>query len=84
MWTRPYPAPLLLGAILGTQAIAAAIAAYGFLVTPIPWSYIGLIWAYCLAWVFVEDLAKLAVYRHLDRQSRRHRGFLDTLGGRLH
>jgi H+-transporting ATPase len=84
MWTRPYPAPLLLGAILGTQVIAAAIAAYGFLVTPIPWSYIGLIWAYCLAWVVVEDLAKLAVYRHLDRQSRRHRGFLDTLGGRLH
>ncbi|MGD8854062.1 MAG: plasma-membrane proton-efflux P-type ATPase [Gammaproteobacteria bacterium] len=84
MWTRPYPAPLLLGAILGTQAIAAMIAASGFLVTPIPWTYIGLIWLYCLAWIFVEDLAKLAVYGHLDRTTRRHQGFLETLGAHLH
>jgi H+-transporting ATPase len=84
MWTRPFPAPLLLGAILGTQAIAALIAAFGFLVTPIPWSYIGLIWVYCLAWIFVEDRAKLAVYKHLGRTAPRHRSFLGTLGAQLH
>jgi hypothetical protein len=48
MLTRPFPAPMLLGAILDTQVIAAMIAGFGILITPIPWSYIGLIWVYCL------------------------------------
>jgi H+-transporting ATPase len=36
MLTRPFPAPVLLGAILGTQVIAAMIAGFGILITPIP------------------------------------------------
>jgi H+-transporting ATPase len=84
MFTRPFPAPMLLGAILGTQVIAAMIAGFGILITPIPWSYIGLIWVYCLFWVFIEDQSKLAVYRHLRRTSARHRSFLETLGSSLH
>lgn len=83
MWTRPFPAPILLGAILGTQAIAALIAGFGLLVTPIPWEYIGLIWAYCLVWVVIEDWAKLAVYKHLNQELPRHQGFLKTLGRKL-
>ena len=84
MLTRPFPVPVLLGAILGTQAIAAMIAGFGILITPIPWSYTGLIWVYCLIWAFIEDQSKLAVYRHLRRTSARHRDFLETLGGSLH
>ena len=84
MLTRPFPAPMLLGAILGTQVIAAMIAGFGILITPIPWSYIGLIWVYCLIWVFIEDQSKLAMYRHLRRSSSRHRSFLETLSGSLH
>jgi H+-transporting ATPase len=84
MFTRPFPAPVLLGAILGTQAIAAMIAGFGILVTPIQWSYIGLIWVYCLIRAFIEDWSKLAVYRHFRRTSARHRSFLETLGGSLH
>ena len=28
-WKRPFPAPILLGAVIGTQAIATLIAVYG-------------------------------------------------------
>ncbi len=84
MLSRPFPAPILLGAILGTQVIAALIAGFGILVTAIPWSYIGLIWLYCLVWVFIEDRAKLVLYRHMAMGTSRHRGFLNTLQAALH
>jgi H+-transporting ATPase len=74
MWSRPFPAPALLGAILGTQVVAALIAGLGVLVEPIPWTYIALIWAYCLVWVVIEDLAKLGIYWYLRRTSPADRG----------
>jgi H+-transporting ATPase len=83
-WSRPHPAPLLLGAIIGTQTIAVLISGLGVFVTSIPWTYIGLVWIYCIAWIFIEDAAKLIVHRHLDRGGLRHRRFLDLLGGNLH
>ncbi|HDL85595.1 MAG TPA: plasma-membrane proton-efflux P-type ATPase [Candidatus Acetothermia bacterium] len=73
---KPYPAPILLGAILGTQALAAAIVGFGIFVTPIPWIYVGYVWAYCLIWMFIEDEVKLEVYRHLGLGGKRHRRFL--------
>ena len=78
-FSKPYPAPLLMAAIIGTKVLAVLIVVYGWLVTPIPWVYVGLIFAYCIAWLFIEDLAKLMVYRHLDLGSRHHRRFLKTL-----
>ncbi len=83
-WKRPLPAPILLGAVLGTQTVAVLIVAFGWFVTPIPWLYIGGVWAYCIAWIFVEDAAKLAVYRHLGHASPRHGRFLTALGGSMH
>jgi H+-transporting ATPase len=65
--SKPYPSPILLLAIAGTQAVAAAIVGFGILVTPIPWIFVGLVWAYCLVWVFVEDWAKLKVYAYLEK-----------------
>jgi H+-transporting ATPase len=82
--TKPYPAPVLLLAILGTQALAAAIVGFGLLVTRIPWTYVGLVWGYCLVWVFIEDLAKLSVYHHLGLTGKHHRTFLDRVQGSLH
>jgi len=35
----------------------------------ITWEYIGLIWAYCLFWVFIENVLKLAVYHHFEQES---------------
>ena len=83
-WTRPYPARSLLAAVLGTQVVAALIVGFGFIVAPIPWSYVALVWAYCLVWMFIEDWAKLAVYRHLNLAAGRHQGFLARLKERLH
>jgi H+-transporting ATPase len=74
---RPWPSPLLLIAVLGTQVIAALIVGFGVLVTAIPWSYVALIWGYCLVWMFIEDWAKLHIYHHLDLTGKHHRKFLD-------
>jgi H+-transporting ATPase len=82
--SKPYPAPLLLGAILLTQAAAALIVGFGFLVVAIPWRYVGLIWGYCLVWVFIEDWAKLRVYHHLQLTGKRHRTFLERAHMPLH
>jgi H+-transporting ATPase len=77
-FSKPYPSPVLLGAILATQTLAVLIVGCGFFVTAIPWTYIGLIWLYCLVWIFIEDFAKLRVYRHLDLDTPRHQAFLKT------
>ncbi len=83
-FTRPYPAPILLIAILGTQLIAAMIVGFGWLVAPIPWSYVGLVWGYCLVWIFIEDWAKLHIYHHLALTRKEHRDFLDRVKGHMH
>jgi H+-transporting ATPase len=68
--SRPRPAPVLLVAVLATQAAAALLVGFGWFVAPLPWSMIGLVWIYCLAWVGVEDAAKQLVYRLLERKRR--------------
>jgi H+-transporting ATPase len=82
-WAKPYPAPILLIAILATQAVAAMIVGFGWLVVAIPWSYVGLIWGYCLAWIFVEDWAKLHIYHHLELSGKHHQNFLQKVQKRL-
>jgi len=62
----PYPSLILAGAVIGTQAVAAAIVGFGLFVDKIPWAGVGLVWVYALAWLFVEDEAKLLVYRLLE------------------
>ena len=47
-YSRPYPAPVLLGAILVTQGLAVLIVLFGFLVEPIAAWHIGLVWGYCI------------------------------------
>ncbi len=78
-WKSPHPAGVLLWAVLGTQLAAVLIVGLGIIVEPIPWSYVGLVWAYCLAWMFIEDAAKLQLYRHLTLGGEHHRGFLRRL-----
>jgi len=80
----PYPAPILLFAIISTQTVSTLIAGFGWFVTPISWEYIGLIWAYCLVWVFINDGVKLLVYRHLEHKTQKHSHFLSRLKNSLH
>jgi H+-transporting ATPase len=60
------PAPVLLAAVLGTQAVATLIAVYGIFMTPIGWSWGLAVWGYALAWFVLNDRVKLAAYRLFD------------------
>jgi H+-transporting ATPase len=79
-WTPPAPAPLLLGAVIGTQLIATTIAVYGLLMTPLGWGWAGVVWAYALVWFLVEDRVKLATYRWLSHHPRRGRDAAQAAG----
>jgi H+-transporting ATPase len=60
------PAPVLLGAVLGTQTVATLIAVYGLFMTPIGWWRALAVWAYALVWFVINDWIKLLTYRSLD------------------
>ncbi|MGE5288881.1 MAG: plasma-membrane proton-efflux P-type ATPase [Micromonosporaceae bacterium] len=84
-WARPWPAPAMIWSAVGTKLLATLLVAFGLgLITPISWPLIGLVWAYAIAWVFIEDVAKLAVYRHLGHTGWRHQAFLTRLQESLH
>jgi H+-transporting ATPase len=61
------PAPILLGAVLGTQALATSIAVFGLFMTPIGLKLALFVWGYALAWFLVNDRVKLAALRLLKR-----------------
>ncbi|MEJ2644610.1 MAG: plasma-membrane proton-efflux P-type ATPase [Gammaproteobacteria bacterium] len=82
--TRPYPAPAVLWSAISTKVLATVMVAFGWLVTSVPWMYVGLIWGYCIVWVFIEDRAKLIVYRHMGLEVPRHANFLGTVKKGLH
>ena len=84
-WERPWPAPIMVWSAVITKLAATLLAAYGFgLITPITWPEIALIWGYSIASSFVTDIVKVQVYRHLSRETPRHRGFLFRLQRSLH
>jgi H+-transporting ATPase len=62
------PSRILLIAVVGTQVAATFIAVYGFLMTPLGWTYAGIVWGYALAWLFFNDMVKLAAYRIFGRE----------------
>ena len=79
---KPYPAPIVVWSAIGTKLLGTGLAAYGFgLVTPISWGAIGLIWGYSITWAFLEDWAKLMVYRHFRMETQRHQVFLNRVKG---
>jgi H+-transporting ATPase len=57
------PAPILLGAVFGTQLLATLVAVYGVFMPPIGWERALLVWGYALAWFLVSDRVKLLAYR---------------------
>jgi H+-transporting ATPase len=83
--TKPYPAPLVFWSAVGTKAAVTVLVAFGAgLVAPLTWTVIGIVWAYCIVWIFIEDWAKLEVYKHLVLTGKRRRTFLDMVKGHLH
>jgi H+-transporting ATPase len=69
------PAPILLVAVVGTQAVATLIAVYGLLMPGIGWGWAMFVWGYALAWFLVNDQIKLAAYRIIGTQ----RSLLETM-----
>jgi len=65
-WWTVRPAPILLGAVVGTQILATVICLFGFLVTPLWWGWAALVWGYAIAWFLVTDPIKLLAYHYLD------------------
>jgi H+-transporting ATPase len=68
-WRRPWPAPLLFGATFGTEIVGTIIAAEGWLMTPIGWTYALMIWGYALAWLLINDVVKMATLRFLRQRN---------------
>jgi len=62
----PWPSGICFSAIVGTQVFAAVMCGLGWLVPPLPWTLIGIVWIYNLAWTFVLDIAKILTYRILE------------------
>ena len=66
-WWSTRPAWFVLGAVCGTQIVATLIAVYGAgLVTPLGWTYAGIVWAYAFACFLITDPIKLLAYKVLD------------------
>jgi H+-transporting ATPase len=66
-WWSTRPAWILLAAVCGTQAAATLIAVYGAgLVTPLGWTFAGIVWGYAFAWFLLTDPVKLLAYKILD------------------
>jgi H+-transporting ATPase len=67
------PAPILLGAVLGTQLLATVLAAQGFLMAPIGLKWALAVWGYALVWFVINDRVKLGALRLLARHEGRTR-----------
>lgn len=81
---KPYPAWLLLWSAVITKLLATLFVVYPFgLITPIHWEAVGVIWAYCIVWLFMGGAAKLAVSRQLSIDSPRHVRFLRLMKQRV-
>jgi len=65
---KPFPEWKLFTAIMGTQVVAALMAANGVFVPKIEWSMIGFIWLYNLVWLFIVDLIKRGLYYMYDNR----------------
>jgi H+-transporting ATPase len=78
----PWPAMPLVLAIVGTQIFAVLMCGFGWFVTAIPWTLIGLVWIYMLVWMIVLDGIKLALYSHMNIGTGRPKWYTRFLRGR--
>jgi len=78
---KPYPAPSLLWSAIATKVLATLFVVYPMgLITSISWTNVGLVWVYCIFWIFIEDAAKMAMYRRLEHKgSKAHDRFFSLI-----
>jgi len=74
---KPYPSAVLLWSAILTKAAATLFVVYPMgLVPSITWGEAGVVWIYCILWVFVNDWVKVRVYKHLELNTPRHQDFI--------
>lgn len=84
-WRRPWPSLWLVVALLSGEILATVLVTFPTgLVAPIPLGVAGIVWGYALAWIFIEDWVKLAVYQNVDFSGPGHMRFLHTMQQGLH
>ncbi len=84
LWERPWPDWRLLVATESTQVLGTLAAVYGWFVEPIGWGDALMVWGYALAWLLLNNLAKIAVYRAVRRGTRAHERHLVRAHHSLH
>jgi H+-transporting ATPase len=67
----PFPAASLFFAIVLTQLVAILMCGFGWLVPTIPWTLIGWVWAYNVAWMFILSIVRLATEHLLAGRTAR-------------
>ena len=67
----PYPAVILVGAIVATQLLAVIMCAFGILVPAIAWPLIGWVWLYNIVWIFLLGGVRLVTERLFDHVTAR-------------
>jgi H+-transporting ATPase len=65
-WRKPWPSPMLLSTIFGTELIGTLIVVNGLFITSISWMDVFYIWLYALGWFMFNDVIKLVTYRLFD------------------
>jgi H+-transporting ATPase len=69
----PFPARRLYFAIFVTQIAAVLMCGFGWLVPPVSWKLIGLVWAYNAGWMLILGAVRKIAERFADYRSARHR-----------
>ncbi len=82
-WQRPWPSWRLFIATEATQLLGTLAAVYGWFVEPIGWTYALAVWGYALAWLLVNNAAKVLTYRTMHRGSLSSARHIARSTGRL-
>jgi H+-transporting ATPase len=66
-WSRPLPSIRLFGTSELTQLGGTFVAVYGVFMSPLGWVLGVFIWAYALAFFFINDFVKISIYKLVHR-----------------
>ena len=80
----PFPSWPLFIAVVGTQILAVLMCAFGWLVPPVPWALIGIVWAYNIVWIFIQDFIKIGVYHLIEDRAKHKQRYFKIVNQRLH
>jgi H+-transporting ATPase len=75
----PFPSAPLFLAIVGTQIFAAVMCGFGWLVPALPWTFIGVVWCYNLAWMLIQDIVKKVTYQVVEHRAKHQKNFFGRL-----